>query len=675
MSTTFLWQGGRKIAVTTDPDEITIHAEQEDEAREAALAASVPATNLRAVSPGLIRARVTDRDGSMKRLREANRVVHHVYRDEKTGQSEFLIGESFFIKFKEGTKASVVDEYLRTNKLVLEREVGPNLLLVRVTTETGMNPIRAANAAVEHKDVEYAEPNLVRTLRRMSSFIPADPYFPRQWHLDAPANSQDLVKGAGIFAPEAWSETRGSREVVVAVADDAIDLTHPDFVGEGKVVGRLNAIASGSHLYWDEAVQPRPGDYHGTPCAGVAVAEQNGQGTVGVAPGCALLAVRFPLSLSDAHMAQLFEKVSSVADVISCSWGYGPADAPMSRALSDTISRLAKEGGRRGKGLVICIAAGNNNCPIRDLENETKYFYLDGNGYKRSYDGPIDRWIAAHPDVITVSAATSLKHRSAYSSWGKEINVCAPSNNFDDLYEISVSGRGVFTTDNEGFGPGSDFTPQSRYTPEFGGTSSATPTVAGVAALVISVNPSLTAAEVRKILENTADKDLVIESATPVNVPGDFVNGFSLWFGYGKVNARAAVAAARAALATTTTVQQTMSPDLPIEDVGQPVLSIGTVAETGKVEDVRVSVSIAHTYIGDLRVELISPDGVAVPLHQNTGGAQRNLERTYGVAELPALRGLLGREASGKWTLSVRDTERFDKGKLKSWTIALKVQA
>ena len=210
------------------------------------------------------------------------------------------------------------------------------------------------------------------------------------------------------------------------------------------------------------------------------------------------------------------------------------------------MAALARSGGRRGKGLIFCIAAGNNNCPVQDLENTRTYRFLDGFGFLRRYSGPIDRWVAAHPDVITVSASTSRKTRSAYSSWGKQISVCAPSDNWDDLGQVAARGRGITTTDNEGFGAGSDFAPGSRFTDRFGGTSSATPTVAGVCALVVSANPALTAAEVRQILQQTADKDLSLVSDTPVNEDGTFQNGISLWFGHGKVNAFRAVQAAAA---------------------------------------------------------------------------------------------------------------------------------
>jgi subtilisin-like proprotein convertase family protein len=379
--------------------------------------------------------------------------------------------------------------------------------------------------------------------------------------------------------------------------------------------------------------------------------------------------------MSDAHFILMYQKISPLADVVSCSWGFGPANAPMSTALKTTIATLTRSGGRRGKGLIICIAAGNNNCPVQDLANTRTYRFRTDFGLS-SYSGPIDRWIAAHPDVITVSASTSRKTRSAYSSWGKQICVCAPSDNWDDLGQTSPAGLGIVTTDNEGVGPGSDFTAGSRFTDRFGGTSSATPTVAGVCALVVSANPSLTGPDVRKILQQTADKDLAIVTDTPVNEPGAFDNsGFSLWFGHGKVNAFRAVQAAAAGVQAEQTVDREVVANLSIPDAGAPVTSTLAIAQAGKITDLRIQVDITHTYIGDLRVDLIAPDGTAVVLHNNAGGSAHNLVKTYSVQETPALRPLLGRSIQGNWTLRVTDTFRLDVGKLNRWRIAARLAA
>lgn len=663
----YFWQGGRKIPIAEASSDITVHAADPDAARSAADRAGVALAEVGKVAPGLVRATVTgDRDAAMARLRAADNVVHHVYRATADPASEYLITDTFFVKFKPGTAAAAVARFLREEHLELVRDLGDDTLLVRVTTATGKNPIKTANGAAQRGEVEYAEPNLVRRLQRFA-FIPGDAFFKRQWHLSAPAAGTDLALGAGIFAPEAWEITRGGRDVVIAVADDGFDVTHPDFQGAGKIAGRLNARLSGNRVLFDDNVLPRAGDYHGTPCAGVALAEINGQGTVGVAPGCAFLAVRFPLDFDDDAMIQLFDRISRHADVVSCSWGYGPGDFPMSQPFHAAIARLARSGGRRGKGLVICVAAGNNNCPVKDHDNARTYRFLDERGAVQRYSGPIDRWLAAHPDVITVSACTSLKTRSCYSSWGREISVCAPTDNWDDLGVITPHGRGVVTTDNEGFGRRSDFTAGSRYTDAFGGTSSATPTVAGVCALALSRNPALSAAEVKRIIQETADRDLKIESETAVNERGEFHDGFSLWFGHGKVNALRAVTAV--APQEEAVVDHTARPSMAIPDNGAPISSKLIIDHEGDVNDIRVAIDVTHTFVGDLRIDVTAPDGTAVTLHDHDGGATADLRKVYTVTDLPALRALIGTRLRGTWTLRVVDTWSFDVGRLNSWRL------
>ncbi len=668
----YFWQGGRKIPIAEAATEITVHAADPEAARGAADRAGVALADVGRVAPGLMHATVPaeERDAAMARLREADNVVHHVYRASADPASEYLITDTFFIKFKPGTTGAALERLLREEHLELVRDLGDDTLLVRVTTATGKNPIKTANSAAQREEVEYAEPNLVRRLQRFA-FIPGDTLFAKQWHLSSPAAAADLALGAGIFAPEAWEITRGSRDVVIAVADDGFDVTHPDFQGPGKIVGRLNARLSANHVVFDDDVLPKAGDYHGTPCAGVALAEINGQGTVGVAPGCAFLAVRFPLSFDDDAMIQLFDRISRDADVVSCSWGYGPGDVPMSQAFSAAVARLTRTGGRRGKGLVICVAAGNNNCPVRDLANTRTYRFLDEAGTVQSYEGPVDRWLAGHPDVITVSACTSLKTRSCYSSWGHEISVCAPTDNWDDLRQVTPHGRSVVTIDNEGFGRRSDFTPGSRYTDAFGGTSSATPTVAGVCGLVLSRNPGLSASDVKRMLQDTADRDLTIESETAVNERGDFTDGFSLWFGHGKVNALRAVTAAAPSEAAL--VDQTARRSMSIPDDGTPISSKLVVDRDGNVADIRIAVDVTHSFIGDLRIDVTAPDGTAVTLHDHTGGATDDLRKVYTVAELPALRAFVGKRLRGTWALRVVDTWSFDVGRLNSWRLVARV--
>ncbi|MEN8132943.1 MAG: S8 family serine peptidase [Pseudomonadota bacterium] len=672
----YYWQGGRKIEIEQGAVAATVQAENIAEVEAAAAASRVTIRKPQLVGSGLVRMEmVDDRDAAMDKLRE-NHVVHHVYHTKGQPSDEVLITDTFFLKFKPSTTRDEIENYVKAENLQIADTYDDHTYLVRVTNATGKNPIKSANNAAANPIVESAEPNVVRNLQRFS-FIPTDPLFSNQWHLHAPNDAFELVAGTDIRAPDAWEITLGSRDVVIAVADDGHDITHPDFQGPDKLGGALNVTphTNGVDLSFDENVLPQPGDYHGTPCSGVAVAEHNGIGTLGVAPGCKYLPVRFPLALSDAQLARMFERISPLADIVSCSWGYGPANAPMASVLHDKVSELAEHGGKRGKGLVICVAAGNNNCPVKELANTDTYEYRNSFGSISSYSGPIDRWLAAHQDVITVSAITSENKRSAYSSWGNEINVCAPSNNFHDLDIFSVPGRGIWTTDNEGFGEGTDFTSGSRFTGSFGGTSSATPTVAGVCGLVLSRNNTLTARQVRDVIEQTASKDVHIESDTLVNQPGDFNgDGFSLWYGHGRVDAAAAVSQATV-LADAEETGRFAATDVPIPvpDTSDPVFSQIEVQHSGTISDFRVKVVMTHTYIGDLRIDLITPNGMSVNLQNHEGGASQNLDRVFGADNVLAIVQLAGQPIAGTWRLRVVDTWNLDAGQIDSWEIIAKL--
>jgi subtilisin-like proprotein convertase family protein len=167
---------------------------------------------------------------------------------------------------------------------------------------------------------------------------------------------------------------------------------------------------------------------------------------------------------------------------------------------------------------------------------------------------------------------------------------------------------------------------------------------------------------------------MVFTTDTPVNEDGAFdANGFSLWFGYGKVNAFHAVQAASAAVAADHAIVVQLDATLPSPAVGEPVNSSIDIDADGTVTELRVQVDITHTYIGDLRVDLIAPDNSVVVLHNNTGGSKDNLARTYSVRDTPALRPLLDKPIRGKWQLRVKDTFRLDLGRLNRWRIAARV--
>jgi subtilisin-like proprotein convertase family protein len=125
--------------------------------------------------------------------------------------------------------------------------------------------------------------------------------------------------------------------------------------------------------------------------------------------------------------------------------------------------------------------------------------------------------------------------------------------------------------------------------------------------------------------------------------------------------------------AIVTPIELQESPGTPIPDASssgiQRTLSATATSRIGSVE---VSVDISHTWIGDLRVSVISPAGTEVVLHNRTGGSDDNLVRTFTPANTPSLNVLAGQSAAGPWRLRAIDAEADDVGKLNSWRVLIK---
>jgi hypothetical protein len=134
---------------------------------------------------------------------------------------------------------------------------------------------------------------------------------------------------------------------------------------------------------------------------------------------------------------------------------------------------------------------------------------------------------ASHASTIAVGASTDFDYRSSYSQYGSALDLVCPS---------SGGRSGIYTTDRIG----ADGYLAGDYEPAFGGTSSATPMAAGIAALMLSANPNLSATNIRTLMRNTSDK---VGGVT-------YTGGFNTYYGYGRANANAAVTAALAVAAT-----------------------------------------------------------------------------------------------------------------------------
>ncbi len=268
-----------------------------------------------------------------------------------------------------------------------------------------------------------------------------------------------------IGAPAAWDVVTGSSAITVAVVDTGIDLDHPEFAGR--------IVQGWDFVNWD----PYPDDdnWHGTHVAGIAGAQgNNGTGIAGVAWNVKILPFKVLDSEGSGYDYNVASAIASAADmgakVINLSLG-----GPSSSVMADAVDYAYR------KGCFLVAAAGN--------EGSNQVLYP-----------------AAYTQVVAVSAVNCYSGATWYSNYGPEIEVAAPGG---DYYGAILS-----TIPDKTYGYAQ-------------GTSMATPHVAGLAALIWSVNPSLTAAQVRYCITSTA-----VDLGAPGRDP---------YYGYGVINAAEAL--------------------------------------------------------------------------------------------------------------------------------------
>jgi subtilisin family serine protease len=464
---------------------------------------------------------VRDEIRSALKAEDQVRFAGRVLIDKESG-TIFIYTENFFIKFHDDVPEPRCQEIIKELGMTVKDQLrfAINAFFTTVPEGTGLDIFALSERLLEtYPEVEYSHPELIREKKNKSTL------HPMQWHLHTTSiNGVEVDQGVGI--PEAWKKTKG-KGITIAVIDDGFDIDHEEFQGPEKIVAPRDTLARSD--------DPRPKfafENHGTACAGVACA--NGQHKAsGVAPEAALMPIRFG-GLGSISEANAFAwAAENGADVISCSWGpadgdwFNPSD-PTHTAFFGIFdsTRLAIDyaikKGRNGKGCVITWAAGNGN------EN---VFY---DGY------------ASYEKVITVAATNDRGKRAVYSDFGEALWCSFPSNDFaaplfNNPRPITP---GIWTTDRQGptgYNPGGHRNAEAlvgdvdgKYTATFGGTSSACPGVAGIIALILSINPELQWDQVKEIIKNSCDR---------VDEEGGLYkdNGHSIFYGYGRLNAQKAV--------------------------------------------------------------------------------------------------------------------------------------
>ena len=357
----------------------------------------------------------------------------------------------------------------------------------------------------------------------------------------------------------------GDKNIVLAVVDSSFDVSHPSL----RDYRRIDFRRLGGHGKVDEGSKARaPG--HGMRVAGVAAAAGEDDGVLGVAPNCRVIGLVYPATEVDVldmylwtagidprsprkgfpKLAELSTRATNIAPgdlsndnrwvhVVATSVGFAVAKMPISPLAAWAFDRIAEKG-RGGKGSLLFFSAGNSN-------------------RKASLD---NSW-AAHENNFGIAASTldpkDREVRAAYSNYHR-VELCAPSSAtlrghssglIRPTATIGMAIRGDGSAASRtgaapGGGDGSD---------SFGGTSSATPLAAGVAALVLSARPELTHGDVRTILRGSAvqidpeAKDEVTAWRDEDDLPARHSpkKPVQSWaYGFGRVDAKKAVAAALA---------------------------------------------------------------------------------------------------------------------------------
>jgi len=334
-------------------------------------------------------------------------------------------------------------------------------------------------------DVEYASPNYYRYL----TFAPNDTLFDEQYALynsgqvAGPPGSPQGKERADIKATAGWEETIGKETVIIAVIDTGIDLEHPDLI---------NKISPNSYDFVDQDSEPEYIHWHGTHVAGIAGAEtNNGEGIAGVAWNCKVMPLKvfwidpadgLPTTDDSLIIDAIRYAADNGADVINMSLGGPDPNPPLEEALKYAYDR----------DVVIVSTTGN--------------------------DGGAVLYPAAYDDYCLAVAATNNKDERVTFSNSSEDPLWQWESNFGPEVDVAAPGLYIWSCDLVSEDPDFPYVPAS-------GTSMSAPHVAGLAALIKSLKPHLTAAEIMSIIRYSAD-----------DINSSLYPGKDDYVGYGRLN-------------------------------------------------------------------------------------------------------------------------------------------
>lgn len=574
-----------------------------------------------------------------------------------------------------------------------------------------------------------------------------DPLAGQQWHLlntgqnSCAYSNTACSSGFDLNVNPVYSTTGLSGYgTIVAVVDSGLEIRHEDLAA--------NVIPNGSWNFITHTTDPTNGAAtgdHGTSVAGIiAAVADNGVGGIGVAPEARLKGFNFVSSnqLEADYIAALGGSTAgpNSGDVAVFNQSYGASDtnpfAETTAVVNNFIYGVTSL--RGGKGALYVKAAGNGFTELGT--GATCGASADGLSMTCNCVAANSLHISCEnanfdpdnvlPYNIVVGALNAGGVKSGYSTTGSALWVSAPGGEYGitDPPDPGLPAVGyqpaIVTTDQSGcaagyaqtqgtnpyypdvsnFNLGSAPNTACNYTSTFNGTSSATPMVSGVIALMLQANPNLTWRDVRYILAATASNDVTasprtltantspITLALPSGTPGCTAGtsgcytvetgwtqnaaGFRYhnWYGFGLVDASAAVTMANGyssgwgALTTTAWSANNTTSTIPDANANGASTTINLAGTPIFVEAIQIEVTLSHSYWGDIGIELVSPSGTRSVLKNIRDGFTYN-----GVSTMLLLsNAFLGESSVGTWTLRVVDGQSGSNttgGTLLGWQI------
>jgi Ca2+-binding RTX toxin-like protein len=465
----------------------------------------------------------------------------------------------------------------------------------------------------------------------------ADPLKSNQWYLDA------------LHLPELQGQFSGAG-VEIGMVDDGIDTSHPDLQSQIDFALSYDAVYKTTDGKNKIPYPTYPtGDFHGTAVAGIMVAAANNDtGIAGIAYEAEVASTRVKWSWN-----QIVDALGKQYqfDVSNNSWG---TIDPFTDSFNDTTLtfayqaiRHAVQDGRHGLGTVMVFSAGNS----------ASY------GANTNYSN-----FANAREVITVGAVDKDGSAAPFSTPGANVLV-------------SAYGVDLLTTDRHEAGLG--LNTSGNYT-SFSGTSAAAPVVSAVVALMLEANPNLGYRDVQEILaysaSHPADQSWKENAAHNFNLGG---LSFNDKLGFGVVNAYAAVQLAQTWTGHNTAVNEVVSSDRAfglhdaISDSGKVYSRTFTLSGDMTVDHVELGVDLRHTRMGDLVIELVSPNGTVSRLMDRP---TVNPEQPYGLSGIDSnvpthllwdfsSVQFMGEKVAGDWTVNITDVRPEQTGTIQSLSL------